>query len=131
MNLQEKRVQQALSSLDSHLFLDKAMHPNGFLYYSIKCLVPEGEPYEVVSWTTPFEPLPLSMDIISQLYAQEGSVAEAVKQATVNNAAKRELARQKLDEQWEDMVKEQQARAKILARVDLGDRLGSRARRKA
>lgn len=105
----EKTIQKELSRMDHELFLDKELHPvYGILFYSVKKLLPEQEPLTVVEWRAGSTPLPLSMDIVSQVRAQEGDIRESIAQATANNAARKELLRQKKAAEQEAVVEEWQ-----------------------
>lgn len=98
--------------MDGGLFLDKEADPYGRVFYSVKHPVkdPSGGSvslYTALKWVDPMgNPKPLSDDLISALRSQEGSIQEAIKTAMVNNAAKKELLRQKNLEEAEERAKE-------------------------
>lgn len=96
--------------MDGGLFLDKEADPYGRIFYSVKHLVHSGgsvSPYTALKWVDPMgNPKPLSDDLISALRSQEGAINEALTQAMVNNAAKKELERQKLHQHVDDLAHE-------------------------
>lgn len=105
----ERLIQKELEKLDYDLFLDKERHPvYGYVYYSVKQFVPNAKPLSVVEWRMGNEPLPLSMDIVQQVRAQEGDIREAIKAATVNNAARKELMRQERLKEQDEIIEEWQ-----------------------
>lgn len=85
--------------MDGGLFLDKEADPYGRVYYTVKHLINQGgnvSPYTALDWRDPDgNPKPLSEDLIIALRAQEGDIREAMTQAIVNNAAAKELERQR------------------------------------
>lgn len=110
MNL-ERRIQNELDRMDGGLFLDKEVGPYG-IFYSVKHTIkdPVGGAvslYTALEWTYPNgTPKPLSEDLLSALRSQEGDIREALTQAMVNNAARKELMRQKAHEEAEAVAKE-------------------------
>lgn len=110
----EKVIQQELTRLDPGLFLDKEWcrvalngSVNGYVYYTVKHSVGSGTPpYTVLEWRDGRGPWPLSLTMVDIVRQQEGDIREAVTQATVNNAAKAELARQKTIEIVEEAARE-------------------------
>lgn len=104
----EVLIQRELDRMDGGLFLDKEADAYGRVVYKVKHFV-EGtvSPYTALEWVYPDgNPKPLSEDLISSLRAQEGSIQEAVTQAIVNNAAKKELERQAAYKQSEEIAHE-------------------------
>jgi hypothetical protein len=103
----EKEVQRRLAELDHQLILDKAWSSLGYVYYRVIRLMEDGsEPFVVCDWRNGGGPLPLSEDIVSQVRSQEGDITEAIRQATVNNAVKKEKERQARDEALEELSRE-------------------------
>ncbi len=116
MNALERSIQKELTYLDHDLVLDKAWSPFGYLYWRILKLLPGAEPFVSVDWRVGNTPLPLSMDIVDKLRSQEGDITEAIRDATVNNAARKELLRQERVAAQEEIVKEWQNKSKGLAK---------------
>jgi hypothetical protein len=91
--------------MDGGLFLDKEADPYGRVFYSVKHPVSSGGSvslYTALKWVYPDgSPKPLSYDLISALRAQEGDIREALTTAMVNNAAKKELERQRTQQEAE------------------------------
>lgn len=109
MSGEETRIQAALGQLDPLLFLDKRWSHFGGIYYCVCRQMEDGsEPLVVVDWRVGVYPKELSLDIVDQVRAQEGSITEAVSQATANNAARKELARQKRLTIQDEIVEEWQ-----------------------
>jgi hypothetical protein len=106
--MNEKQIQNELDRMDGGLFLDKEADPYGRIFYSIKHFLQGSvSPYTALKWVYPDgSPKPLSEDLISALRAQEGDIVEAAKAAYVNNAAKKELDRQKAIATAEEVAKE-------------------------
>lgn len=106
----ERRIQNELDLMDGGLFLDKEIDISGRLFYSVKHLIHSGghtSLYTALDWRDPDgNPKPLSDDLISALRAQEGDIKEATTQAIVNNAARKELERQKAHTDAMEVVKE-------------------------
>jgi hypothetical protein len=108
--MNEKQIQAELNKLEGGLFLDKEVDSYGRVYYCIKHF-PKGAiyPFKAVDWRDPEgNPKPLSADLLSQLYSQEGSIAEAAKQAIVENAVKKELEKKNLAQMAEEIAHEHQ-----------------------
>ena len=104
---QEKQIDQALKRLDPDLFLDKEWNRDrGYMYYAVKYRIAGGEPMLCVSWDSPMGPRNLSMDIVDKVASQEHDVRESLKTAIVENAARRELQRQKLAENLDETSKD-------------------------
>lgn len=130
-NSLEKEVQRELEYLDLELFLDYDRHPAyGFLYYSVKRMMPNAAPLTVVDWCVGSTPLPLSLDIVDRVRSQEGDIRESITAATVNNAARKELQRQERLKQQEEVIEEWQksgrstgipAESSIVVSKDIGD----------
>lgn len=105
----EKEIQKELQYLDYDLFLDKEIHPvYGFLFYSVKHRVNGSAPISVVNWCVGSTPLPLSMDIVAQVRAQEGDIRDSIKAATVANAVRKEKLRQERIKLQEEVIEEWQ-----------------------
>jgi hypothetical protein len=113
----EKKIQNRLNELDLNLFLDKDVIGNT-LYYSVKILHKVGdEPNQILLWADPLgRPLPLSEEIITNVRAQEGDIRDAIAQVKANNAAIKELHRQKRHQETDERAKEMEKSAKILHR---------------
>jgi len=92
VTLEEKQVQEELCRVDPKLFLDKLYDKEGqYVYYTVRYPADIGlEPLTCVHWRTKHGPLPLSLDIVGVVRRQEGDIREAIRQATVNNALKKE-----------------------------------------
>lgn len=104
----EASIQAELNRMDGGLFLDKEADRYGRVIYKVKHFV-QGvvSPYTALEWIYPDgNPKPLSEDLISALRAQEGSIQEATTQAIVNNAAKKELERQRMHTAVDDLTHE-------------------------
>lgn len=104
----EVLIQRELDRMDGGLFLDKEADSYGRVVYKVKHFV-EGavSPYTALEWVYPDgNPKPLSEDLISALRAQEGSIQEALTQAIVNNAAKKELERQAMHDHIDSVAHE-------------------------
>src|SRR6266487_4848095 len=104
MNLQEKKVQEALQQTDPDLFLDKLYDREGqYVYYAVAYKTPEGtEPLVCVHWRTIHGPLPLSLDIVDVVRSNEGDIRESIKKVTINNALKRDAAVKESAEAFEE-----------------------------
>ena len=108
MTFEEATIQRALNDVDPDLFLDKRHSAFSGVYYVV-CYPAPGEPMIVVDWREGVHPKPLSLDLVDRVRSQEGDIRESIAQATVNNAARKELVRQerlsKQDEAIEDWQK--------------------------
>lgn len=125
MNLEEKRVQEGLAQLDPLLFLDKVWSRLGYVYWTVKRQMPDGvEPLTVVEWCGEDGwPLPLSLSLVDQVRSQEGDIRDAISQATANNAARKELARQEKERMRNEAIDEyQKSRPAQLTSINLGTR---------
>lgn len=114
---QEKQVQLALDKLgESGLFLDKLFDKEGqYIYYAVRHFVsPDVEPFIVVDWRYDLHghkyPRPLSLDLIDQVRAQEGSMKEAFDKAMVDNAVKKELHRQEFEKTVDELAEDARKR---------------------
>ena len=104
---QEKEVQQALHHLDPDLFLDKLYDPDGqYVYYAVRYPAAPGlEPLTCVHWRTTDGPLPLSLDLVGVVRRQEGDIREAIKEATINNALKKQAHNQDLHDDIDERLR--------------------------
>lgn len=102
----ERKIQAELDQLDHGLFLDKEWSPFGYVYYSVKMSLKDTHPVTVLDWRAGNHPLPLSMDIVNKVRNQEGSIMEALKTVTVNNAVRKEKARQEALQEVDDRTHE-------------------------
>lgn len=107
MTFEENQIQKALNNLDRDLFLDKRHSPLSGVYYVV-CYPAPGEPMIVVDWREGIHPKPLSLDLVDRVRSQEGDISESIAQATANNAARKELMRQKRLQEQEEVVEEWQ-----------------------
>ena len=107
MNL-EQEIQRELTLMDGKLFLDKEWTDYG-LTYKVKYLMEDGtEPVTFLDWSRFGHPLPLSLDLLTQLRSQEGSISDAIKLATVHNVVEKELRKQEFAKQMEEIAHEYQ-----------------------
>ncbi len=65
-------------------------------------------PLIVVDWRMGTIPLELSLSIVDRVRQQEGSITEAISQATANNAARKELLRQERLRAQDDAIEDWQ-----------------------
>lgn len=66
------------------------------------------EPFVAVDWREGTYPKPLSLDLVDRVRSQEGNIAESIRNAAVNNAARKELLRQKRLAEQEEVAQEWQ-----------------------
>lgn len=105
--MNEKQIQKELTALDHDLFLDKEWSALSGVHYKVKRLMPDGiAPLTVVDWREGTYPLPLSLSLVDKVRSQEGDIREAIRDATANNAARKELARQERLQASEDIIDE-------------------------
>ena len=118
MKALENQIQKELTYLDHGLFLDKEWSPFGYVYYSVKMVVDGAAPLTVLDWRDGNTPLPLSMSVVDRVRSQEGDIREAIRDATVNNAAQKECRRQARLEAIENIV-DDWSKDKTLGRYSL------------
>lgn len=110
----EGLIQKELELLDLNLFLDKEIE-HGSVIYKVKLAATLNEPpYEVLSWDVGGYPLPLSLDLVARVRAQEGDIREAIQTITVNNAVKRAKIQSEVDDIAETISKEFEKSSKRL-----------------
>lgn len=108
MELQQRLVRRALRATDPDLALVEQWDVRGFPFWTILYPIGEGlDPLCPVDWRDPYQrPLPLSLNIVDRLRAQEGDVTEAITQATASNIARKEAARAERMEVQADLIDE-------------------------
>jgi len=105
--LQERLVKRALRATDPDLYLVEEWSSLNFPYYAVKISIGEDlEPFTPIHWVHDGKPLPLSLNLIDELRAQEGDVTEAISQATASNIARKERARQERMAVQADLIDE-------------------------
>lgn len=65
-------------------------------------------PLVAVDWREGTYPKPLSLDIVDRVRSQEGDITEAIRATTVNNAVRKELARQEALKEQETIIEDYQ-----------------------